>query len=240
MAANGASSVTGGNWQIFAKFIEVSGANLHLNTEVTSIKRKSSTQWTIASKTATTDYDSVILAAPYHLTNVTITPSSISDQIPAQPYVYLHVTIFTTTSATPNPAYFNLSPNATAPIFVLTTSENERANEAAGGKGPEFEVIEYLAKLTTTDGVESDDEFVVKIFSLEEISDDWLDTVFDGKVGWILRHEVRSSFSPHSLSDAKSISDGMNSSVESLPVSPANDDISTCQTRPRILLCQRV
>lgn len=34
MAASGAASVKGGNWQIFDKFVEVSGANVFLNTKV--------------------------------------------------------------------------------------------------------------------------------------------------------------------------------------------------------------
>lgn len=34
MAASGAASVKGGNWQIFDKFVEVSGANIFLNTKV--------------------------------------------------------------------------------------------------------------------------------------------------------------------------------------------------------------
>lgn len=36
MAAEGAASVKGGNWQIFDKFVELSGANVFLNTEVGS------------------------------------------------------------------------------------------------------------------------------------------------------------------------------------------------------------
>lgn len=157
-----------------------------LNTAVTSVEQQSDTSWTVTTSNDThADYDSVILAAPFHLSNLTLTPYTLGAQIPEQPYVHLHVTLFTTKSPTPAPACFNMTANSTAPIFVLTTSENE----VNGGKAPEFEVIEYLTQLTTVDGTKLD-EYVVKIFSLQEMTDEWLDEVFNGQVGWVYRKEV--------------------------------------------------
>ncbi|KAL8989254.1 MAG: hypothetical protein Q9177_001816, partial [Variospora cf. flavescens] len=53
MATDGAMSIEGGNWQIFASMIAASGAALHLNTSVTSVtKDTSSGKYTIETSTA--------------------------------------------------------------------------------------------------------------------------------------------------------------------------------------------
>ena len=67
--------------------------------------------------------------------------------------------------------------------MILTTGEGARN----GGKAPEFNSLNYLGRL-----YEGSDEWTVKIFSMSELSDEWLSTMFDGKVGWVLRKEVRS------------------------------------------------
>ncbi|TFY73089.1 hypothetical protein EWM64_g10923, partial [Hericium alpestre] len=74
LAAAGASSVKGGNWQIFQHFVSHSGANVFLDTEVNSISRKSATdaKWTLRSDKGQTDYRAVILAAPYHTADVSL------------------------------------------------------------------------------------------------------------------------------------------------------------------------
>ncbi len=134
-------------------------------------------------------YDDVIIAAPFHQTGIKIKPSSWSfsktelDPIPAQPYVHLHVTLLATTAEYPNPEYFGLKRGSNVPKMILTSNEGVRR----GGKGPEFNSLTYHGPA----GVGRENEFVVKIFSAEKIEDDWLDNVFDGKVGWVVRKEVR-------------------------------------------------
>lgn len=63
-----------------------------------------------------------------------------------------------------------------------------------GGKGPEFNSLNYLTKLKKSgaDGSEKD-EWAVKIFSMAPVSDEWLNDIFLGQVGWVLRKEVRPS-----------------------------------------------
>ena len=51
---------------------------------------------------------------------------------------------------------------------------------------PEFNSMTYHGKVAP-----DREEWVVKIFSNETISDEWLHKVFSGKVGWVLRKEVR-------------------------------------------------
>jgi len=198
MAATGANGILGGNFQIFEHFLNRSGAKVYLNTavsfsrsnllvtcthaefQVTSISQKSSSShlWTIKSTQGAVDYKAVILAAPFHLTNITV-PLTLSAQIPEQPYVHLHVTLLTTTSPTPDPTYFSLSPSSKVPLMMLTTYEGARN----GGEEPEFNSLSYH-------GLVRDGEWAVKIFSKKRISDEWLDKMFFNKVGWVHRKEV--------------------------------------------------
>ena len=124
------------------------------------------------------DYTAVILAAPFHLANITV-PQAISQKVPLQPYVHLHVTLVSTTSEYPNLEYFNLDASAKPPQMMLTTSENVRNN----GKAPEFNSLTYH-------GLVRDGEWIVKIFSKERVSDEWLANVLNGQVGWVFRKEV--------------------------------------------------
>ncbi|KAF8973540.1 Prenylcysteine lyase-domain-containing protein [Flammula alnicola] len=179
LAGTGASAVAGGNFQIFENFLNRSGANVYLNTLVSSIAPKSSTShlWSVKSSRATVDYKAVILAAPFHSTGIDF-PSSLSEQIPEQPYVRLHVTLVSTTSATPNPEYFGLPPSSSAPRMVLTTYQGGRE----GHTKPEFNSLSYH-------GLIRDGEWAVKIFSKKELSDEWLNNMFQGQVGWVHRKE---------------------------------------------------
>ena len=63
--------------------------------------------------------------------------------------------------------------------MILTTGQGFRN----GGKAPEFNSLTYH-------GLVRDGEWAVKIFSKQRISDEWLDKVFAGKVGWVFRKEV--------------------------------------------------
>nr|BAH22596.1 hypothetical protein [Pholiota nameko] len=176
MAGTGANGIKGGNFQLFEQFLNRSGANVYLNTPVSSITQKSSAShlWAVKSPRGTVNYKAVILAAPFHSSTILV-PESISEQVKPQPYVHLHVTLLTTTSATPNPEYFGLPASSSVPRMLLTTTQ--------GGKtAPEFNSLSYH-------GFVRDGEWAVKIFSAEKISDEWLDNMFRGKVGWVLRKE---------------------------------------------------
>jgi prenylcysteine oxidase/farnesylcysteine lyase len=120
----------------------------------------------------------VIIAAPFHQTSITV-PKSVADQIPPQPYINLHVTLLSTNASSPNPSYFGLPEGSAVPQVVLTS----RANSRKGGKEPEFNSLSYHG--STREG-----EYAVKIFSMQHLSDEWLDGVFPGAVGWVHRKEV--------------------------------------------------
>ncbi|TFY56537.1 hypothetical protein EVG20_g8889 [Dentipellis fragilis] len=153
VAASGASSVKGGNWQIFDAFVKHSGANVFLDTVVNSISRKSATHWTVRSNKGTLDYRAVILAAPYHTSDISL-PSDLATLIPAQPYVRLHVTLLTTTAPAPNPVYFGLAEGAKAPTAVLTTLEGMRN----GKRAPEFNSLTYHGKVRRRASTEAEPE----------------------------------------------------------------------------------
>jgi prenylcysteine oxidase/farnesylcysteine lyase len=177
MAADHAAGVVGGNFQLFEQFLKRSGANVFLKTPVTSVTPKGH-QWTVKSSRGSHTYKAVILAAPFHQTLIAV-PEAISTQIPAQPYVNLHVTLLTTTSQYPNASYFGLPDGTVIPQSILTS----RVNARKGGQEPEFNSLSYLRSVR-------DGEWAVKIFSAEPPSDEWLDTVFSGNVGWVYRKLV--------------------------------------------------
>ncbi|KAI0073842.1 hypothetical protein K474DRAFT_1666124 [Panus rudis PR-1116 ss-1] len=190
LAATGASSVKGGNFQIFENFIKRSNATTHLNTTVSSISRDASTSlWTVKSTHAssvipeTKLYRAVILAAPFHQTGIKFSSPSLAE-VPEQPYVNLHVTLLSTTSLSPNPEYFGLPKGSVVPSMVLTTWEGARN----GGRAPEFNSLSYHGKVKRRDGEPREvEEHLVKIFSQKKIEDEWLQNMFNGQVGWVYR-----------------------------------------------------
>ncbi|KIJ30166.1 hypothetical protein M422DRAFT_187434 [Sphaerobolus stellatus SS14] len=180
-AANGAASVAGGNYQLFEQFVLRSKAKIHLNTTVKSLSQ-SNKKWTLkTSDGSTKTFDSVILAAPFHSTGISITPA-LPSRIPKQPYVHLHVTLLSTPYHQPNPTYFNLKEGSSAPQIVLTTNDGF----IRGGPAPEFNSMTYHGRAGGTG--EAKDENVVKIFSADKIEDEWLEKTF-GTVGWVYRKE---------------------------------------------------
>ena len=65
--------------------------------------------------------------------------------------------------------------------MLLTTYEGVRN----GGTKPEFNSLSYHGAVN-----EAGTEWGVKIFSDHKLSDAWLNNVFNGKIGWVLRKEV--------------------------------------------------
>lgn len=181
MAADKATAIKGGNYQLFEKFLEHSNATVHLNTTVESILpfAESSKYWNVKTSSGqTTVYTAVILAAPFQYSSITL-PQSIAASIPEQPYVHLHVTLLTTTSPTANPEYFGLAPNSKPARMMLTTNNGVRAGNA---NAPEFNSLSYH-------GPARDGEWVVKIFSKQAVKDDDLKKIFGETVGWVHRRE---------------------------------------------------
>lgn len=136
-----------------------------------------SSQWLLESPSGVKLYDTVILAAP--LTNsLPITPKP--EVVPVR-YVHLHVTLLTTTAPHPNSTYFARDPSP--PNAILTTYEAVRDGESR--EEPEFNSLSYHGRIAP-----EKDEWVVKIFSKTKPSRQYLDEVFNNRVGWVYYKEV--------------------------------------------------
>ena len=73
--------------------------------------------------------------------------------------------------------------------MVLTTWDAVRHGDDKT-KRPEFNSLNYLNQIKTLEehGI---NEWAVKIFSSERITDEWLEKLFgEGQVGWVVRKEV--------------------------------------------------
>jgi prenylcysteine oxidase/farnesylcysteine lyase len=178
VATEGAVAVEGGIWKIFEGMVQASAADVLLATTVTAIERHDDGTFTVTSKddSTTTEssekFDTIILAAPYQYANLDITPKPriVPDVIP---YVNLHVTLFT------SPHYlassgFGLDPEEKVPRMLLTTLQSDEhpgANTSYQAKAG-FNSISLLGSHFnhTTGG----DQYLYKIFSMEEISDAFL------------------------------------------------------------------
>ncbi|KAJ2370669.1 hypothetical protein H4S01_000158 [Coemansia sp. RSA 2610] len=92
-----AYSVAGGNYQIFERMLAASGAQLHLHTSVTSIQRSNATagRYTLSATSEDDgfehDFDTVIIATPLPLANISILEDKHQDLVAAE-YVHMYVT----------------------------------------------------------------------------------------------------------------------------------------------------
>ncbi|KAL9003114.1 MAG: hypothetical protein Q9188_003996 [Gyalolechia gomerana] len=198
MAIEGAMSIRGGNWQIFDGMIKSSGANLLLNTSVTSItKNLTSNTYAIKSSThsapdshSTNDdnestYNTIILASPLQFSNISFDPA-LPDPPPSIPYVSLHVTLFTSPYSL-SPTFCNLPPSSSEeeiPTTILTSTSPKN-------KTIPFYSISTLRTVTPpirlAGGDEGDDmlcrtrenEFLYKIFSPESMNTSFIHSLLD-------------------------------------------------------------
>lgn len=197
LAATGASSVKGGNYQVFEQFVRRSGASVYLNTTVTALAYDRDTAlWRVSTHEQSPvplAYRAIVLAAPYHQASIRFSPSDIAEIPPHQPYLHLHVTLLTTTSPTPNPTRFNMSSNSQVPTYIMTSYSGVRQG---GSTEPDFVALAFHGQLKNMNQDEGpflgdhSEEYVVKIFSLQRLSEEWLESMF-GDMGWVLRKEVR-------------------------------------------------
>ncbi|KAG8959873.1 hypothetical protein FRC03_007347 [Tulasnella sp. 419] len=183
MAANGASQVEGGNFQIFEGFLKHSDAQVHLGSTITSLTKTTvgdRTKWHLdgSHEAARHGYDHVILTAPIHNAGITLKDSSAT--FPPVEYVRLHVTILSTTSFRPLSSYFGI--NGDVPRTILTSAEGVRN----GGPAPEFNSVSYHRTIT----LNGQEEHIFKIFSVDRKSHEWLEDLFGaGTIGWVYRKE---------------------------------------------------
>ncbi|QRW17382.1 prenylcysteine lyase [Rhizoctonia solani] len=167
-----------GQLQDFEQFLTRSGASLQLGTKVESI-RKIGSKYIIETNKGEGEYDAVIVAAPLPLTKIKFIGTATKPSSFAKVnYVHLHSTTLTTTSPSLLPTYFKVDNSSMLPGTIVTTGEY--------GSRPEFTGLRYQYTLLRN-GVT---EHVVKIYSLEKLSNGKLEKLF-GKnmVKWVHRQE---------------------------------------------------
>ena len=171
MAAEGAMSVRGGNWQIFDRMLKSNNNNILLNTNVNhislaedeesyAVESFSVSESVVGSSTAikTATFDTVVIASPLQFSNITINPTP-SIYLPSPiPYVKLHVTLFTSPQFF-EPESFNLPPGSMLPTVVLTTLPNDTSDP------PPFFSISTLRKVTNPNTDPPRREYLYKVFS---------------------------------------------------------------------------
>jgi prenylcysteine oxidase/farnesylcysteine lyase len=227
MAATGAMSVEGGNWQIFANMVASAKASIMLETEVTRIEKSKDGSFKLTSKslspeldslTLTSHFDEVILAAPYQFSNIDL--DSISFRKPDNlPYVKLHVTLFTSPHLL-SPIHFGLLPDKPVPQAIITTlppDEHPPHNATVGSPG--FYSISLLQDLMNphTGAI----EYAYKIFSPAPPTNEFLSSLIgvkteDGEISesditWLYRkvwHSYPYEYPRDSFEDVK-LSDGL-------------------------------
>ncbi|KXT00789.1 hypothetical protein AC578_2965 [Pseudocercospora eumusae] len=177
MATEGAVAVEGGNWRIFEKMLQASGAAVHLETGVKEIQKMEKDGYTLSlesvkdSMATEQHFDAVVLAGPYQYTNITLPSSTYTpDTIP---YVSLHVTLFTSPHLL-SPTFFSLASDQSPPQAILTTlADSEtpgKGNKTVGSPG--FLSISLLRPIVNPNT--GTNEYLYKIFSAEPVSASWL------------------------------------------------------------------
>ena len=170
MAANGAMSVYGGNWQIFDRMLKHDKNTILLNTGVTSISYiQDSHQYAIKSSLnsgngledtlaqSVDEFDTVVIAAPLPFANITIKPSPAYPPSPVR-YVTLHVMLFTSPYRL-NPGRFGLNHPSEVPTTILTTLPPE------GQAPPPFFSLSTLRSIVNFEIQPPRQEHVYKLFS---------------------------------------------------------------------------
>ncbi|GAK66192.1 FAD/NAD(P)-binding domain-containing protein [Moesziomyces antarcticus] len=224
LAASGATGVKKGNYRIFEEFARRSGARVltGVQGQVTGIVRlpkptrgrrvANDVQWYVGAKSGEGEvYDAVIIATPWH--NADITLLNTPERVKAKPFVHLHVTLLTTTRASPRPEYFGLGSQDVVPRTILTSDESVRRAQdkhkpvpepepedpgteppSLGGKlktpKHEFFSLNYLRSIERNLSSNKEKEYVVKIFSAAPVTDSMLDALFGREtLTWVRRHE---------------------------------------------------
>lgn len=194
MATDGAVSVDGGNWQIFAGALKASQADVKLNSTVTAIVRNDDGTVRITShqsgeldspQTAQeATFDEVIIAGPLQYSGISISPplERIPDDIP---YAKLHVTLLSSPHRI-SPRYFGLSrPNARAPETILTTlPEGLDLGSSPHGVGPAGFWSISILRTVDYPGMDNGEErpeqhYVYKIFSPERPTAEFVAQILD-------------------------------------------------------------
>lgn len=210
LAIDGAVQIDGGNWQIFDHMVKASNATVLLNTSVSAISRrkgkyniKTSTQYPLGLFSANEEaYDTVVLAAPFQYSNITLERNLLKITPDEIPYVTLHVTLFTSPN-TLNPLFFNITPGSEMPNTILTTlppGEQAPPNQRHGVGPAGFFSISTLRQLVNPETLEK--EYLYKVFSPKKLTSEFLSGILGASVPedlntLSLSHPAISWYYPH-------------------------------------------
>ncbi|KAL9110361.1 MAG: hypothetical protein Q9227_005092 [Pyrenula ochraceoflavens] len=190
MATDGAMSIEGGNWQIFDRMAHASGARLRLNTTVSGIQRHDDKTYTLTysssyldSDPSSANFDIVILAAPFHSSDLSIAPPlpSLPDKIP---YVTLHVTLLTSPHRLA-PSFFSLSDELDVPETILTTLSPETSPPAntnssqAVGPTPFWSISTLASIPRSSPNEDTQNHYIYKIFSPSPLNSTFISSLLD-------------------------------------------------------------
>ncbi|KAK2595546.1 hypothetical protein QQS21_006720 [Conoideocrella luteorostrata] len=196
-ATEGAVAVSGGNFQIFEKLLQNSGARYHLNTTVTGISFQKGTnkpgclpKYVLSTQSPNSKskavilqstFDNVIIASPWQYSGIEAADDAIKHGIDEIPYMKLHVTLFTSPFRLQG-SYFGVEPGTPAPSNVYTTlGKNEVPQEGVNGVGRTgFFSISTLRRVTNPKTQKK--EYLYKIFSAEPVNATFLSNILGTKI----------------------------------------------------------
>ncbi|GMG55872.1 unnamed protein product [Ambrosiozyma monospora] len=164
LSTSGASSVYGGNFRVFEKWIEFADADLKLSTSVKSISKLNDGKYDVTYKTGSAgteskdEFDYVVIAAPLSQANITINNVTVAKEYYETEYVPLWVTVFKSKNRLSDSAYFN---NKETPQTVL----------ASGSNSPFNSIFEVYYNETTS-------EYIYKVHSLSPLEPGFIYGVF--------------------------------------------------------------
>ncbi|KUI59964.1 Farnesylcysteine lyase [Cytospora mali] len=186
MAPEGAQAVAGGNWKIFDRMVAESGAQIYLNTTVSSISLGAKStpakpRYLINEGSAGVAFDNIVLATPYQFSDIKTSGDILQTTIDEIPYVKLHVTLFSSPFQLSG-EFLNLKAGAKVPTTVLTafskTADGDSGLEGAGKTG--FFSVSTLRAITNP--ATGKEEYLYKIFSPMEVTSEFLSSVLGVKV----------------------------------------------------------
>ncbi|OAA73577.1 Prenylcysteine oxidase [Cordyceps fumosorosea ARSEF 2679] len=197
-ATDGAVAVRGGNWQIFDKMIEASGATIYRNATVRAINFKPEGPNSVARALKKYDisvagddavraaFDDIIIATPWQYSNISAGRGIITHKIDEIPYKELHVVLFTSPYQL-RTDLFGLPRGGTPPSNVYTTLKDGVEADPDNVVG-ETGFLSLSTLRTLVNPVTGQTEYLYKLFSPEEVAPARLDGFFDSD--WKDKQEV--------------------------------------------------
>jgi hypothetical protein len=192
---------------LWERMVASTGGAVHLDTHVIGLRKGDWGGWVLASSDSTGQesyepFDAIVLATPWSLTKLEIRGDPVMVAPQEVEYAEMYITLFTTTHDVSGNEF---SGQKGMPELVLTTPCSWEYKEISGGTGKDgmghapFWFLSRVKEVVRG----GQREYLYKIVSAEEISDDEIRKLLGGKEGeenrwsWVYRYHVsRSSWSP--------------------------------------------